>query len=121
MIELHQMKCKVCESGDAQLSDEEIQNYLTQVNQWQSIEENGIKRLRRSFSFKDFSSALDYTNQVGKIAEEEGHHPSILTEWGKTTVTWWTHKINGLHLNDFIMASKTDEKYNEIAQVINYQ
>ncbi|HVR28570.1 MAG TPA: 4a-hydroxytetrahydrobiopterin dehydratase, partial [Thermoanaerobaculia bacterium] len=54
---------------------------------------------------------LDFTNKVGEIAEEEGHHPALLTEWGKVTVGWWTHKIKGLHRNDFIMAAKTDEAY----------
>ncbi len=49
--------------------------------------------------------------KVGELAEEEGHHPALLTKWGRTTVTWWTHKIKGLHRNDFIMAAKTDEPY----------
>ena len=72
------------------------------------VERDGIKRLERVFKFKDFAEALAFTNKVGQIAEEEGHHPSILTEWGRVTVTWWTHKIKGLHRNDFIMATKTD-------------
>jgi len=54
---------------------------------------------------------LEFTNKVGELAEKEGHHPALLTEWGRTTVTWWTHKIKGLHRNDFIMAAKTDELY----------
>ncbi|MEP0825876.1 MAG: 4a-hydroxytetrahydrobiopterin dehydratase, partial [Nitrososphaera sp.] len=62
----------------------------------------------KSFAFKDFAEALAFTNRVGAIAEQEGHHPDILTEWGKVTVSWWTHKIKGLHKNDFIMAAKTD-------------
>lgn len=72
------------------------------------MEREGVKRLERVFKFKDFTEALKFTDRVGKIAEEEGHHPSILTEWGKVTVTWWTHKLKGLHRNDFIMAAKTD-------------
>ena len=63
------------------------------------------------FSVDDFAQALEFTNKVGELAEEEGHHPALLTEWGRTTVTWWTHKIRGLHRNDFIMAAKTDELY----------
>jgi len=58
---------------------------------------------------KEFCAALDFTNTVGGLAEEEGHHPAILTEYGKVTVVWWTHKIKGLHRNDFIMAAKTDQ------------
>ena len=58
-----------------------------------------------------FTQALDFTDTVGALAEEEGHHPALQTEWARTTVTWWTHKIKGLHRNDFIMAGKTDELY----------
>jgi 4a-hydroxytetrahydrobiopterin dehydratase len=82
-----------------------------QVPQWQVVERDGIKRLQRVFTFKDFAQALEFTNRVGRIAEEEGHHPAILTEWGRVTVAWWTHKIRGLHQNDFIMAAKTDRLY----------
>ena len=67
--------------------------------------------MRRVFTFDDFAQALRFTDEVGAVAEEEGHHPALLTEWGRTTVSWWTHKIKGLHRNDFIMAAKTDELY----------
>ena len=80
-----------------------------QVPEWDLVEIDGVKRLRRVFTFDDFPQALAFTNAVGRIAEEEGHHPALLTEWGRTTVSWWTHKIRGLHRNDFIMAAKTDE------------
>ena len=75
------------------------------------VELDGIKRLRRVFSAHDFAEALEFTNRVGELADEQGHHPALLTEWGKTTITWWTHKIRGLHGNDFIMAAKSDELY----------
>ncbi len=71
-------------------------------------EGDGIKRLERAFRFKNFAEAVAFTNRFAKTAEEEGHHPAILTEWGKVTVTWWTHKIRGLHQNDFIVAAKTE-------------
>ena len=73
--------------------------------------QDGIKHLERRFTLRDFAQALAFTNRVGQAAEGEGHHPSILTEWGGVTVTWWTHKIGGLHQNDFIMAVKTDRLY----------
>jgi 4a-hydroxytetrahydrobiopterin dehydratase len=73
------------------------------------VEREGIKRLERVFGFRNFAEALAFTNTVGERAEEEGHYPALLTEWGKVTVTWWTHKIGGLHQNDFIMAARTDE------------
>lgn len=61
--------------------------------------------------FRDFARALAFTNAVGEVAEEEGHHPVIELTWGRVTVTWWTHKIGGLHQNDFIMAAKTSQLY----------
>jgi len=72
------------------------------------VEKDGIKRLERVFRFEDFAEAMAFTEKVAGIAESEGHHPALLTEWGRVTVTWWTHKIRGLHKNDFIMAAKTD-------------
>ena len=72
---------------------------------------DGIVRLERGYRFGDFAGALAFTDAVGALAEAEGHHPAILTEWGRVTVTWWTHKIRGLHRNDFIMAAKSDAAY----------
>lgn len=111
MEELTQLKCTACRGGDPTLTDAEIADLQPQVPEWRVIEVNGIRRLERVFTFKDFVAALAFTNLVGDLAEEEGHHPAILTEWGRVTVSWWTHKIKGLHRNDFIMAAKTDELY----------
>jgi len=111
MEELTQLKCTACRGGDPTLTDSEIDGLQPQVPEWRVIEVDGVKRLERVFTFKDFVAALAFTNMVGDLAEEEGHHPAILTEWGRVTVTWWTHKIKGLHRNDFIMAAKTDELY----------
>jgi 4a-hydroxytetrahydrobiopterin dehydratase len=71
--------------------------------------------LSRRFRFDDFANALAFTNALGKLAEEEDHHPALLTEWGRVTVTWWTHKIRGLHRNDFVMAAKADELYRRLS------
>jgi 4a-hydroxytetrahydrobiopterin dehydratase len=90
------------------MTDEEIAELKPQIPEWQIIEREGIPRLERAFRLKNFVQALDLTNMVGGLAEEEGHHPALLTEWGRVTVTWWTHKVRGLHRNDFIMAAKTD-------------
>jgi 4a-hydroxytetrahydrobiopterin dehydratase len=108
MGELKEFACVPCRGGDPPLTQPEIDQYRPQVPNWQVVEVDGVLRLRREFQFKDFAQALAFTNQVGEIAEAEGHHPALLTEWGKTTVSWWTHKIKGLHRNDFIMAAKTD-------------
>lgn len=105
------MKCVACRKGEPTLTDSEIAQLHPQVLQWQMVERDGIKRLERVFKFENFAQALAFTNKVGEIAEAEGHHPVLVTEWGRVTVTWWTHKIKGLHRNDFIMAAKTDQLY----------
>jgi 4a-hydroxytetrahydrobiopterin dehydratase len=102
-------KCVACRKGEPTLTDAEIGDLLLQVPQWQVKEVEGMKRLERTFKFKDFAEALEFTNKVGAVAEEEDHHPRIVTEWGKVTLQWWTHVIGGLHKNDFIMAAKTDQ------------
>ncbi len=112
MEELTNLKCVACRAGEPTVTDAEIAQYAPQVPEWRIVEREGTKRLEREFKFKNFREALAFTNKVGEIAEQEDHHPAIVTEWGKVTVTWWTHTINGLHRNDFIMAAKTDRLYN---------
>lgn len=111
MAKLAQMKCTACRGDDPPLTDAEIEKYLPQVPDWDLVEEDGIKKLQRTFKFRNFVEALDFTNAVGEAAEDEGHHPIITLTWGRATVTWYTHKIKGLHENDFIMAAKTDDLY----------
>ncbi len=101
------------QAGAKPMSDQEIQNMKANLPGWQVVTVNGEKRLRRSFDFKNFRQALDFTDRVGAAAEEQDHHPTLVTEWGKVTVDWWTHKIGGLHRNDFIMAAKTDQLHKE--------
>ena len=106
---LREKECTVCMEGAPQVTEQEHKEYMLQIPEWNIIDTNGIKKLQKKFKFKNFAEALKFTNEVGNLAEHTGHHPSILTEWGKVEIIWWTHKIKGLHLNDFIMASKTDE------------
>jgi len=108
---LTQMKCVACRRDSPTVTEAEITALLPQIPEWMLVEIDGIKRLTRSFRFGNFAEALAFTNRVGEAAEEEGHHPALLTEWGQVTVTWWTHKIKGLHRNDFIMAAKTSDLY----------
>ena len=86
-----------------------IETLLLQVPEWNILMSEGIDKLERVFEFSDFIQALEFTNNVGNLAEQENHHPALLTEWGRVTVTWWTHKIGGLHHNDFVAAAKTDQ------------
>ena len=115
METLTEMKCVACRRNAPTVTDAEIAEFHPQVPDWEVVEIDAIQRMRRVFSFDDFAQALAFTQKMGEIAEDEGHHPALLTEWGRTTVTWWTHKIKGLHRNDFVMAAKTDELYQAAA------
>lgn len=107
MTELSNQKCVPCSIGAEPLNHVEIENYIKSLSEgWTSIDD---KKLEKTFKFKDFAEALDFTNKVGKIAEEEEHHPNISLGWGYVKINLYTHKIKGLHLNDFILASKIDE------------
>jgi 4a-hydroxytetrahydrobiopterin dehydratase len=101
-------KCTACRRDSPLVTVAEILELKPLIPEWTLVERDGIQRLERVFRFSNFAEALNFTNRVGAIAEEEGHHPAILTEWGRVTVTLWTHKIRGLHRNDFIMAAKLD-------------
>lgn len=111
MEDLKQMKCTACRKGEPTVTEAEIETFRPQVPGWQIKEVEGVKRLEKTFRFDNFVHALAFTNRVGELAEEEGHHPALLTEWGKVTITWWTHKIRGLHRNDFIMAARSDAAF----------
>jgi len=108
MSELKALQCVPCRGGEPTVTEAELQEYLPQIPEWMVVERDGIKRLEKRYKFKNFREALTFTAQVGELAEAHDHHPALLTEWGRVTVTWWTHKIKGLHRNDFIMAAKTD-------------
>jgi 4a-hydroxytetrahydrobiopterin dehydratase len=108
MDALKNEKCTACRRDSPLVTGAEMLELKPLIPEWTLVERDGIQRLERVFRFSNFAEALNFTNRVGAIAEEEGHHPAILTEWGRVTVTLWTHKIRGLHRNDFIMAAKLD-------------
>jgi len=101
-------RCVACRADAPAVSEAETAALRSQISDWRIVEREGIRRLERVFAFGDFAQALAFTNRVGALAEAEAHHPALLTEWGRVTVTWWTHTIHGLHRNDFVMAAKTD-------------
>ncbi|CBV42137.1 4a-hydroxytetrahydrobiopterin dehydratase [Halomonas elongata] len=109
MSELSEQQCEACSWDAPHVTDDEIETYRREVPEWQIVERDGIMQLERSYKFRNFRQALAFTNKVGEIAEQAGHHPALLTEWGKVTVTWWSHEMKGLHKNDFILAARTDE------------
>lgn len=106
-------KCVACRRDSPKVTQEEIDELHPLVPDWQLTEVDGIKRLDRTFKFSDFAQSMGFTDRVAEIAEDEGHHPRITTEWGRVNVAWWTHKIRGLHRNDFVMAAKTDHLLRE--------
>ncbi|MBK5968905.1 MULTISPECIES: 4a-hydroxytetrahydrobiopterin dehydratase [Thiorhodovibrio] len=109
MAILNQESCEACRAEAPKVSDEEITDLMAEIPKWRIETRHGVRQLERGFEFPDFAQALAFTNRVGAIAEAEGHHPKLTTEWGSVIVTWWSHKIGGLHRNDFVMAAKTDQ------------
>lgn len=102
-------RCVACRRDAPRVTEAEQAELMPQIPDWRLVVRDAIPRLERVFRFPNFAEALAFTNHVGALAETEGHHPALLTEWGRVTVTWYTHKIKGLHRNDFIMAAKTDQ------------
>ena len=108
MILLSQQKCVPCHGNVSPVSDEEIAQYQSQIPNWSINREKGVSFLERSFRLAHFQQALELAQRIGEIAEQQQHHPTLIVEWGQLTVQWWTHAINRLHQNDFVMAAKTD-------------
>lgn len=102
--------CEACKIDAPKVTEPESQILLEELRDWDLINES-VHQLQRVFIFSNYGSSLNFANKVANLAEEEDHHPHIALEWGKVTVSWWSHKINGLHKNDFICAAKTDLLY----------
>lgn len=109
MSELSQEACDACRADAPRVSDSEQTVLLSALPEWQIDQSNGPDKLKRRFSFPNFVTAMAFADRVAELAEANNHHPLLQVEWGAATVYWWTHKIKGLHRNDFIMAAKTDE------------
>lgn len=110
-MSLQAQHCEACSADAPRVTREEMEQLGQEVPQWSVIERDGEQQLQRQFKLKNFARALAFTQKIGEMAEEVDHHPAILTEYGKVTVRWWTHKIGGLHRNDYIMAARTDEAF----------
>ena len=108
MSTLSENKCVPCKGDSPHITQKEIDQLHPRISDWDILSTDKVNYLYRSFEFKNFSAAVKFVNRVSSTAEKEGHHPKLILEWGKVQVMWWTHKIKGLHKNDFIMAAKTD-------------
>ena len=111
MTDLSEQGCEACSADAALVSEDELRRLMPAIADWQVVVVDDVMQLTREFSFKNFAQAMAFSNRVGDLAEAENHHPAILTEWGKVTITWWSHKIRGLHKNDLILAARTDQVY----------
>jgi len=106
--DLSSQSCEACQIDAPKVPQDQIQILLSEINGWILIEEP-INKIQKIFSFKSYKDSVDFSNKVASLADDEDHHPQIVLEWGKVTVIWWSHKIEGLHKNDFICAAKTDK------------
>ena len=103
--------CQACSADATAATTREIEEFLQTHQDWNLSTEVDFPQLKREYIFGNFADAQKFANLIGDLAEKEGHHPSILLEYGKVTVRWWSHKIKSLHINDFILSSKTEEIY----------
>ena len=105
-MSLSSKKCVPCEMGGSPLAKDEADKFLSEIKNWQVS--GDYKKIEHELKFKNFAEALNFTNQVGKLAEEEGHHPDIALGWGYVKIMLTTHAVKGLSENDFILAAKID-------------
>ncbi|MGV6807408.1 MAG: 4a-hydroxytetrahydrobiopterin dehydratase [bacterium] len=103
--------CESCESGAPPLDEAQTAALLAELPDWHINEYDREKHLVRTYHFDDFQHALNFTIEIGELAEQSNHHPSIITAWGKVTLHWWTHSIGGLHRNDFVLAARCDKAF----------
>ena len=115
MSPLSDKTCTACKLDAPQATSEQIQQALSELPEWKLIKVDGINQLQREYKLKNFADAMKLTQAIGNLAEEHNHHPALATEWGKVTVTWWTHKIKGLHENDLVMAAKTEDQFKQFS------
>lgn len=106
--ELDKKTCVPCQGGMPSLKDDEIEQLLPNISAWKVHKVEGSPRLERTFAFEDFAEAMKFVNAVAGVAEAEAHHPDLHIHWNQVRIEIWTHKINGLHENDFILAAKID-------------
>ncbi len=109
--ELSERQCMACRPDSPQVDEAQRAQLMAELAGWRIDPVGDMDQLAADFRFADFATALDFVAQVGALAEADNHHPQLLLEWGRVQVRWWTHSIGGLHLNDFIMAARTDRAF----------
>ncbi len=115
MTQLKDRECEACRKGAPLATRQEIDAMLPEIPDWQIMDDDGINKLWREYSFSNFATALAFTQQVGELADDVGHHPTLVTEWGSVRVIFFSKKIRGLHVTDFIMAARSDNLFEQAA------
>ena len=113
MTRLLEKKCTACELGAPLVPDEQQKDLLKDLEGW-LIDRADISKLVKTFQFSNYAETLNFVNLIAELSEDEDHHPKITVEWGRVCLEWWSHKIEGLHMNDFICAAKSDELFSKI-------
>ena len=116
---LNTMTCEPCRVGGKTVTRTEADEWLGELPGWRLIHERGIDKLECEYRFPGWDGAMAFATRISDLAREQDHHPSMLVEWGRVTLRWWTHKIGGLHRNDFVMAAKSDDIARKPAQAGN--
>ena len=119
MEALHQRHCRSYAKGESSIDENMRDELIFEIPLWKIITHQGIEALIQEFRLLGFKEAFNFTSQIASLAEKQNHHPKIITEWGRVTVYWWSHEIKGLHLNDFIMAAKTDLAFKLLTKTRN--
>ena len=113
MTTLTDQPIAICNKDSLALSTVEIKKLLGELNDWTLNSMQNCRQIKKHYKFKDFISAMKFANEITALAEEENHHPCICIEWGKVSLSWWTHSCAGLFINDFIMAARSDKAYQQ--------
>ena len=115
-MSLKESKCEACTIGAPLVSDHEAVELLKELDNWKIELHDNIKQLVKQFKFSNYEDSVRFCRKVADLAESEDHHPKMTVEWGKVSLEWWSHKIEGLHMNDFICAAKSDEIFLTVEQ-----
>ena len=113
MSDLTGKKCEACTIDAPLVNSVDYPDLLKQLEDWSIVEES-INKLVKSYNFANYADSVSFTNKIADLAEAEDHHPKIVLKWGSVKLEWWSHKIKGLHLNDFICAAKSDKIFKSL-------
>ena len=113
MTELSKGTCSACEIGAPLVSHDQQIELLNDLDSW-IIDTVDISKLKKEFKLNNYAQSIRFANLIADLAESQNHHPKITLEWGSVSIEWWSHKIKGLHMNDFICAAKSDEIFNAL-------